>query len=85
MAKSKSREIEHLRSELRKLRKTVSRSEKRQHLYEKEHEDLQVEMEDFKKSKRLLCPNCDDELELLDLGIKKLLICSGCKYRKVQK
>lgn len=85
MAKSKSREIEHLRSELRKLRKTVSRSEKRQHLYEKEHEDLQLEIEDFKKSKRLLCPNCDDELELLDLGIKKLLICNGCKYRKVQK
>jgi len=89
LSKSKSKEIEHLRSELRKLRKSLSRSEKRKHLYESSVDDqseefVKEEIEDRRKTRKNLCPNCDNELELIDLGIKKLIICN-CGYRKVQK
>lgn len=83
MSKSKSREIEHLRAEIRKLKKNITRSKKR--LYEPESEALEEVAEETKVVHKDRCPRCSGKLELLDLNIKKILMCESCNYRTVKK
>ena len=96
MAKSKDRsEVEHLRglvrelkSELRHLKKTMARKQKREHLLEdvesREAElFLQEEMEEKKTvAQTERCPKCKSKIDVIDGAKLKVYICSDCGYRK---
>jgi hypothetical protein len=75
-------EIKLLKSENRQLKKELKRSNKR---YKPEHdqEDLLVEEHSPKKEH---CTECGKgEIIITDLGVRKLIHCTVCKYRKAIK
>jgi len=79
-----------LRSELRHIKKEVSRKVKREHLYtdleerlaEQHVEDL---MEDNHSVRRDLCPECSNSLESIPLGNRIMINCTACKFRTSKK
>jgi hypothetical protein len=97
MAKQKERsELEILRSENRRLKsiakhlkKEASRKTKREHLHndlvEKQAEELlKEELKERDVLKGEGCPNCGEELDITDIGPRKLYTCD-CGYRKSAK
>jgi DNA-directed RNA polymerase subunit RPC12/RpoP len=90
MAKSKNKsrsESEHLRGEIKRLKKELGRQNKRQHLYE-DLEDRQEEIEYLKQQaksrkseNKYVCPKCSGQLEVIDGSKLKVFICTECSYR----
>lgn len=78
---------------IKELKKKLSRAGKSQERFENLQEELDFIIEEEERYDRqdntveeLLCPECNKgTLEFIDLGIRKMLRCSKCKYRKVNK
>lgn len=95
MSRSKEKsEVEHLRglvrqlkSELRNLKKSMARKQKREHLLddveEREAELLLKETLEEKEvvSKKETCPKCRGKLDIIDGARIKIYICSDCSHR----
>lgn len=79
-------ENRRLKSENRNLKKQLSRQDKKVKAYE-EHVDLSVEPEIVEEE--LLpkpgCPECGSEVATVSLGVKFLVSCTNCKWRKTAK
>lgn len=99
MAKKKSgSELEHLRgvvrnqrSEIKALKKELSRFQKRQHQFEdwelEKTEEL-LEEDISQPSERHFqesCPECSSGVEKSELGNRILTRCTKCKWRRTQK
>jgi hypothetical protein len=94
MAKSKDRsEVEYLRglvkdlkSQVRNLKKEVSRSSKRQHREQDLEEIVKeiqfTETQEAEQAKGVTCPNkCKAPMEAADLGIRTIHTCTSCGHR----
>lgn len=93
--KDKSGELEYLRgvvkqqrSIIKHLKKEVGRSNKRSHQYE----DLEDRLsEEYVEEEKVLftesekCPSCSKKIEIVDLGIRKLIVCESCGFKKSRK
>lgn len=79
-------ENRRLKSENRNLKKQLSRRDKKVKAYE-EHIDLSAEPEIVEEE--LLpkpgCPECGEPTQSVSLGVKFLITCTNCKYRKTVK
>lgn len=93
--KDKGSELEYLRglvrsqkSIIKSLKKELSRSTKRsqqyQDLEERIAEDtVEEEKPFFIESEK--CPKCSKKIEVVDLGIRKLIVCTDCNYKRSRK
>jgi len=98
MSKTKSKshsEVEHLNGLIRQLKKQVNKltrdnSQLRKELNRnldkntKEYEDM-PDVPKNKRSDKGDCPVCGGVLTSIDLGVRSLLSCKDCEYRKVLK
>ena len=77
-----------LRSENRHLKKELGRADKKVKNYET-HIDEEAEIEapiEMKEQEEILkCSKCMGIIEVVDLGARKLITCSGCGNRKTLK
>lgn len=75
--------IRKQRSEIKALRKELSRLNKRKHQYEDVVDLLDPpEPEVVKDAKS--CPACKKDLDVIELGIKKMYICDMCGHRELK-
>lgn len=75
----------HLQAEIRRLKKQLKQYERQTHLLDEKLDDDNDEpiIKDVPKKKDAGCPSCQEgELKMLDLGIKQLLVCDSCNFRK---
>jgi hypothetical protein len=77
-------ELRRLRAENRRLLKEIKRTRKEfQKLVNNQPEEDTEGLPILKVKER--CPSCNSEdLAVVDLGIKKLMVCRNCKYRKAK-
>lgn len=89
MKKHKDLELENA-----KLKQTIKKLSKRSNTSKRladvelalAEELLEEEMKDKLTVKANVCPGCGkDSLEVIPLGVKKLLVCDVCRYRKIKK
>lgn len=81
----KSRELEDLRAENRRLKKVIRQLQKSAHIYNN-IKDLVQEIPQEKEDAKLICDSCGKgEVVILDLGARKVLSCSLCEHREVLK
>lgn len=92
MAKTKERsETEHLRATVKKqrsiikhLKKEITRYTKKAHQFELEEDDFDDVVEQTFNHDN--CPECQKgKLIYTDLGIRKMIRCDNCNYRKTIK
>jgi len=79
--------IRTLKSENRNLKKQLGKTNKKVKAYE-EHIDLSVEseiVEDQSMPDSPGCPECGEPVQSVSLGVKILITCTSCKYRKTVK
>lgn len=87
MAKKKTHDkFEHIKGENRRLRKKVKTLQKELQRalhsdFEKLYEEDEVEHPERNEAG---CPKCGKELQSLELGIKTIILCKECDYRKVK-
>ena len=80
-----------LESVIKDLTKQVGRSKKRENRIESLEQDLHQQLEEaqmFNESNILLnkCPKCDvGNMDIIDLEVKKILLCKNCRHRQVIK
>ena len=75
-------EIKTLRSENRHLKKELKQSNKR---YKPEHDQDELILEEHSPKKEM-CNECGKgEIITTDLGVRKLIHCTVCKYRRALK
>lgn len=94
MARKRDRsELEHLRGEIRRLESEVRRLKKQLRQQEKETLNRDIDILDEllnhelteKETKLERCSQCGiGYLEVTDLGIKKLIKCTECSYRRTR-
>jgi hypothetical protein len=80
-------ENKRLKSELRHLKKELGKTNKKVRVYE-EHIDLEEpEMPEVLLNEGQTCvsPGCTGRPVVTNLGIKSLIVCSDCGYRKTVK
>lgn len=73
---------------IQELKKKAGRGTKSKELFDDLQEELieQLESEDEKGESSAVCPECrKGELEVVDLKIRKMIVCNKCTYRKVNK
>lgn len=76
---------------IRSLKKETSRSSKKQQQVQDYIEELEQELDEddlqdppVKNDDK--CPECKKGyLEIVDLGIRKMILCGACNYRKIRK
>lgn len=89
-------ELEHLRGVVRSqkaliknLRKTIARYEKRTNQFEtylEDAEEEEVEKDNAASYQKKKCIKClKGDIVISDLGIRKIITCSVCDHREVQK
>jgi uncharacterized protein with PIN domain len=82
--------IKNQRSQIKNLKKEVDRAKKRSHNYEDFEERLAETMieEEYKESKLVdsteRCPECDEKVEIVQLGTRIGIFCE-CGYRRTKK
>lgn len=90
MAKTRERsEVEYLRaenkrlkSENRHLKKKLGITNKKVQVYENAMDLSEPEMPLVAVEQEHKCSQCMDSLEIVDLGIRTLIMCHTCKTRK---
>lgn len=95
MTKSKDKnEVEYLRglvkqlkSENRNLKKQVGRSEKRKAIVDQMEQDAQehlmeIETERVEIKEKDSCPDCGKSVDKTDLGVRWLIMCDHCGFRR---
>lgn len=73
---------------IKDLKKKASRGSKVQDRYEDLEEELLIQLEDQEISYNNVnvCPSCiKGKLEIIDLKVRKMIVCSSCDYREVKK
>ena len=76
-------EVRSLRSENQKLRKANKRLQKELNKFLFKETDLIEDDEPIRLTLKEVCPSCKSEnIKTVDLGIKKLMVCKDCSYRK---
>lgn len=93
MAKPKDRnEVEYLRglvrelkSENRHLKKQLGNVKKRAGLFDDNLPEDKEDIEPVITIKNInTCPDCGGELEIIDIAVKNLIICTGCGARRTE-
>jgi rubrerythrin len=97
MSRSKSRDAEDYRGIIRNqkkiiqhLKRELSRKEKRAHQYEdleerEAEEFIREEIRNKEIIKKEKCPECSKNIDIVELGPRKLYLCGNCGWRKVTK
>lgn len=89
-------ELEHLRaenrnlkSEIRHLKKELARKQKREHQYsDLEQRAQEIELagqEEQVVVNNVKCPECSGNLSETSIGVRILITCDKCTYRKTKK
>jgi len=80
--KKSGSEIEHLRGEVRRLKKIIRQLQKSAHVYNN-IKDL-VEDPPDEEDEKITCDECGKgEIKVLALGNKQVITCTVCDHRKV--
>lgn len=75
-------EVEHLRGEIRRLKRIIKQLQKSAHVYNN-IKDL-VEDEKEEEDIKITCNECGKgEIKTFDLGNKQVLTCTICNHRRV--
>lgn len=77
-------DVRSLRSENQKLRKANKRLQKELNKFLNREFDSEEDEEPQTLRIKELCPKCkSDNIKKVDLGVKNIIYCQDCKYRKV--
>lgn len=91
MSKTKERsEVEYLRSENKRLKsenrhlkRQLGKTDKKVKAYEAHLDLVEPELPETEVSdNRSICTKCGDNQEVVDLGVRILIVCSNCNTRK---
>jgi hypothetical protein len=86
-------ELEYLRGMNRQLKKQLKKvtrqagravKEVNKQLLE-DQEDVEVELEEVETNKTEKCPQCGLRASLISLGVREVIVCDKCKFRKSRK
>lgn len=74
-------DVDHLRSELKKLKKELARKEKRANI--PEETECADDFYDTKQVNTGGCPRCSGVLDIIGGDKIKIYICQSCSYRSI--
>lgn len=82
--KKSGSELEHLRGEIRRLKRIIKQLQKSAHVYNNIKDLVEDPPDQDDHVEKVICDECGKgEIKVLDLGNKQVITCTICDHRKV--